>query len=226
MKAIILGDSYANSFNNTWFEKIFREFDLELVYQKGINGGCEFYTYQNFKEIIDKIQFDVAIFIHTEPGRLPNPLKLGISSMLVTTVALENSNLPKEIYYAAKQYYENLYYENFHLWVHYSLIKEIQEICVDKKIKQIHIPSFFYPETPMNFGLWITGGLYHITSLDYDYVPGTADKRKNHMSEELHTKLYKWLSPIMKEYLNNNHIDNLTIHYMDPQEVNNIDAGR
>ena len=47
-----------------------------------------------------------------------------------------------------------------------------------------------------------------------------AGARKNHLSENLHYKFYKWLTPHIKYYLENKTVEDLHIVLMDPEEVN------
>lgn len=220
MKTLIVGDSYARTFYGTWIEKVFNELNFQLVHHQGLDGGCQFQIYENFKRVVDFLDLDLAIIVHTEPGRLPNPLNYGITPKLVTDVPVERTNLPEEVYYAARAYYENLYYEPFQKWVHKNLIKDIQEICLTKNIRQIHIPSFLYHGTPMNHGLWVTGGIYELTKFEGDYIPGTIDKRKNHLSEDLHNKFSKWLIPHLRYYLDEKGSQDLHVVMLDPHEVN------
>ena len=137
MRTIILGDSFVQYRTGTWVEKIADRLGLDIAVQLGNPGGCEFFTYENLLDNLQGNEFDLVIFTHTEHHRLPNPLKLGITPIMSEKNI--GKALPDPIFYASKSYYENLYYDRFHKESHDLFIKEMQTICWQRQMKQIHL---------------------------------------------------------------------------------------
>lgn len=224
MKACIVGDSFATHFKETWLEILFNNLNLECVYCKGELGGCEFYSYENFLTALERNNIELAIFFHTHQDRIPNSDRLGITHATASNIS-NFSNMQQNqinLIKAINQYYNHLFYNNLHDWVHYTLIKEMEQTCFDKNIKQIHLNCFGAKDDHiMNYGLWISGGLYSLSSQEnQDFnVTILKDTRKNHFSLNLHRKFASWITPIISEYLN--YGPDLKIVKLDIDSINN-----
>lgn len=197
MRTIIVGDSFVQHFSDTWIEIVAKRFNLDVALQLGNPGGCEFFTYENFLDNTKGQDYELAIFTHTEHHRLPNPLKLGITPIMATKNI--GKGLPDAIAEASKAYYEHIYYDRFHKETHDLLIKEMQTICWQRHIKQIHIQSF-NTVIPMIHGLWIVNGLHDLATLcgENYYLDRTL---KNHLNRDLHERFGKWLGDCLEQYL-------------------------
>lgn len=199
MRTVFIGDSFLQFYSDTWIEIVSNSLGLNIVLQKGIPGGCEYYIYDTFKQLLDKEEIDLAIFTHTEPHRLVNPQRLGITYKTVTESI--GSDMPADVRLAAKMYYEHLYDDQYHTTVHNLMIAEIQNICFQRNIKHVHIPSFNnFP--PVNKGLWIVNGLHDIATLSgNDYYKDYS--LRNHFTKTLHEKFAAWVIPHIKLYIDN-----------------------
>lgn len=197
MRVAIIGDSFLQYVRDTWIEDIAREFEWNVVHSQGNPGGCEYFTYEELNKIIDKV--DLVMFSHTEPHRLVNPLRKGITPIVATTDY--KSDVPDDMRDAAKAYYNHLYHEPFHGTVHELLIGRMQDMCYLKNVKQVHLQSFVYP-VPKTHGLWIEGSLHDIAALQgNDYYKDFS--LRNHFSRSLHDRFYQWLRLHLRYYLNN-----------------------
>ena len=210
MRVGIIGDSFVQYVRDTWIEDIVNEFGWEVIHSHGQPGGCEYFTYEEMLICIDKV--DLIIFTHTEPHRLVNPLRKGITPIVATMDY--KSDLDDDMRAAAKGYYEHLYHEGFHLTVHDMLIERMQVRCRDKNVRQIHLQSFAYP-VGKKHGLWIEGGLHEIAALQGgDYYRDFS--LRNHFNRQLHDRFYLWFRQHLKYYLDSGLDHHTTL--MSPEE--------
>lgn len=196
MRTMIVGDSFVQYCTDTWIETIAKRLGLDIAVQMGNPGGCEFFTYENFVDNLKTDHFDLVLFTHTEHHRLPNPLKLGITPIMSTKNI--GKGLPDRIVDASRAYYENLYYDRFHKDTHDLLIKEMQSICWQQQIKQIHLQSF-NNVVPMTHGLWIANGMHSLATLcgEQYYLDHSL---RNHFDRELHQKFAVWFGDCLENY--------------------------
>lgn len=201
MNTVIVGDSFCHRYEDTWLQIVVEKFDLKILHHKSFPGGCEFFIYEEFKEFVKNKKIDLAIFTHTEPQRLANPHNMGLNSAMVLD-AINNGNKKADskqlILEAAHSYYQHLYHKPFHDTVHDLLLQDLQRICCQQNIKQIHIQSFNNINT-MTDGLWITGGLHLLATTQGQNYYQNWDL-KNHLSKELNVKLGQWLVNQMQFY--------------------------
>jgi hypothetical protein len=199
MRAAILGDSFVQYFSNTWIETVSKDFDWEVILHKGFPGACQHRIYELFIDTLKSRDLDIVLFSHTEPHRLANRYKEGINYITVTQDV--GKQIPQDLRQAACQYYDHIYYDRFHVDTHNLMIADIQRICVERNIKQIHMQSF-NNIVPMTSGLWLVNGLHELAMLSGNeyYKDYTL---KNHFSPQLHDKFGKWLSNHIRYYLDN-----------------------
>jgi hypothetical protein len=143
----IFGDSFASEewHPNGW------SCCLRTQYQYNIQNFSAsatslFWSYQQLIKNIDN--FDTIIFVATSPGRLywPNTARNlhYISSMFTAQQAIK-SNPPINdlaVFKAAEQYHLNLANDEFDVFVHNQILKEISKLCTDRGKKLIMIPAF------------------------------------------------------------------------------------
>lgn len=211
MRVAVLGDSFVRNFWHTWIEQVAKHFEWQMVLQQGFPGGAEYYVLESLTDLLNaKDDIDLVLFAHTEPSRLPNIHHIGIN--YVTASLPRDPKVPQEIYDASKAYYDNLYYERYHLEIHTLMIDEIQRICKSKNIKQIHLQSFDQT-LRRNHGLWITKGLYNIADELQPQGWQSNGTLRNHLVPELHDKFAAWLIGQIRYYLDNDldlHLVNLS----------------
>lgn len=198
MKTVIIGDSFVSTIKDTWIESLRIRFDLDIVAHKSFMGGSEYYIYEYFTTLLagKKVNFDLVIFSHTEPSRLPNARGFNINALNATSDVL--GKFPPAVKQAAKMYYEELYHQNYHSTVYNLLVKEIQSLCSQLSIKQIHLEGFDIP-APRQSGLWVSGGLHNIARLgSKDYYKDAS--LLNHFDTLTHKKFSDWLIPRVENY--------------------------
>ena len=199
MKTVILGDSFAQSYRDTWFELVSKKLSLNIKLQKGFSGGCEFFIYEEFINFLKKQTCELVIFCHTEPQRLANPDKIGINA---NTAFQLSSTLPQQLISAAQAYYTHLYYEPFHNTIHNLLIQDLQNICLKQNIKQIHFRSFNHPVSMLH-GMWLQEDLHSIAAKSSpDYFQNYS--LRNHFTPQQHQQFAYEVLPLMQEYINGN----------------------
>ena len=143
----IFGDSFASE---EWHPSGWSCY-LRTQYQYNIqNFGASatslFWSYQQLIKNIDN--FDTIIFVATSPGRLYWPdtaRKLHYISSIFTAQQAIKSNPPLNdlaVFKAAEQYHLNLANDEFEVFVHNQILKEISKLCTDRGKKLILIPAF------------------------------------------------------------------------------------
>lgn len=196
MRTAIIGDSFAKNFSNTWLETVSRNLGLDVVLHKGWEGGAEYYIYETFVDYLRTGQeLDLVIFCHTEQGRLVNNDHYGINWV----TASSDDKLPDAVRSAARNYYIYLYNERFHKDIHDLFLEKIQRMCVDRGIKQVHIPSFDYPVSG-DTGLWVVNGLHSLAMTQGTHYFEDATLR-NHFSRQLHDHFADWLTTHIRYYI-------------------------
>jgi hypothetical protein len=211
MKIAVLGDSFVRLFWHTWIEQVCKHFEWQVILHQGFPGGAEYYFLESLTDLLNsRDDIDLVIFAHTEPSRLPNNQHLGINYVTVTQP--KEPRVSQETYEAAKAYYDNLYYERFHLDIHALIVAEIQRICKERNIRQIHLQSFDQP-LPRNHGMWMTNGLYNVADELQPEGWQLNKELRNHFVPELHDKFAAWLITHLRYYLDSKtdlHIVNLS----------------
>ena len=203
----MFGDSFLQYYHNTWCESLVEGMGWESINHSGFPGGSQHTIYEAFVEFAKHKDTDIVLFCHTEPMRLPNKSKLGITPSSVwkddpNGIIFPWKDDPKnvDVINAARNYYSYICYERFHTDTFNLMIKEIQNICYDKRWKQIHLQSF-PKNAPKIHGFWLDTDLFNIGDKVLPHGWMWDKNLKNHFSTELHTKLTKWLIPHISWYL-------------------------
>ena len=150
-----------------------QEYDAEII-AIGRASGCLYHSYEDLLKVVDEV--DYIVFCITDPHRLVNRHKLGLnhssvkqyattgrdfSSLSVcgenteyfTSLDLEDKPSPPKklldnIYNAANNYFEFLYFDDFHEFVQIRILEQLDmlmlQMRIRKKKKCIWFPCFDY----------------------------------------------------------------------------------
>ena len=170
----------------------------------GMSGHALFHSYIKLLDCVDKV--DYVIFCITESTRLPNRwfAPINYSSMLAAETNTDHdhdpglasapSHMRPNIMAAAIGYYEYLFYEEYHVFVHKCILEKLDALMLQHKKKCIWFPCFdssmqeFIPKS----GPIVNTPLVKISSTEFDTdeawwtgEPGLSqDDRKCHMNEK------------------------------------------
>jgi hypothetical protein len=143
----IFGDSFASEeWHPAGWSCYLRTQYQYNIHNFGASATSLFWSYQQLIKNIDN--FDTIIFVATGPGRLywPNTArKLHYISSMVTAQQAIKSNPPINdlaVFKAAEQYHLTLANDEFDVFVHNQILKEISKLCTDRGKKLILIPAF------------------------------------------------------------------------------------
>jgi hypothetical protein len=153
MKIGIFGDSYASEqFDSAiaWSHLLRTQYHYN-IHNYAWSATCLFWSYQRLIKNIDN--FDTIVFVATQSGRLYWPDAGPASDSLhqisgVYTIQHVIKNNPSmdlnrlAIFRAAEQYHLNLRNDQFDIFVHNQIIKEIIRLCKKREKKLIMIPAF------------------------------------------------------------------------------------
>ena len=205
MRVSIIGDSFAQYYDNTYLQIICDSCHFKVIHHQGFPGDSQYKIYKHFLKIIDDNP-DIIICCHTQHSRLYHPtvrINPSIFHMDLGTDAVEFKN----IFDAAKDYYKNLYNEDFSMFVHNMIISEMQRICQNKNIKMINLPAFEHTYLNKFYGLWICIAKYGLKEISEEEYPNRnrsiKDTRLNHFSDDSHKILANVLIPYICNYNDN-----------------------
>lgn len=218
MRIAIIGDSFAESFENTWLETLCNDSNLKLMHHKQQPGCSQFWIYKNFLKILNYYEKpEVILMFYTEISRFYHPKMLILKSTvkhekrkrkinLMQNFEIKKSSMNDELINAIDLYYKHLYNEEYSSLMYSLMINDIQNKCKEKNIKLINIPCFA-ASIDKNYGLWINfeGGFVNCSrSDDPTCMDREKDERLNHLSSYGHILMAEILIPIIKNYLNSN----------------------
>jgi len=130
---------------------IAEQYNADIV-QQGRGGCCLFHSYEDLLNIVDEA--DYIIFCITQPERLANKHRFGLNNSSVEHYTTRGPVWPygsdddyadellDNIYNTAKNYYEFLYDFNFQQYVHNCILRDIDQLMIEKKKKCIWFPCF------------------------------------------------------------------------------------
>jgi len=199
MRVAIVGDSFAQCYDNTVYERIVKECGLTLVDCRGFSGHSQYKIYTEYMNLIDRT--DVIICCHTEYSRLYHP-RYSINPHLKTFN--HDDNMDKNVVLAAEQYYYYLYNEDYAKTTYKLLIDDMQRVAQNRGIKVIHLPGFDIDFINQSYGLWFNcrGGFTALSRADLpNWDSSVPDMRPNHFSERGHNILAEHMMPHIKSYL-------------------------
>lgn len=214
MRVAIVGDSFAEHYKNTFFESVCTDNNLSVLDCKGFPGQSQYKIYRHFLSVLNSNP-DVVMVVHTEYSRLYHPIQ-SINPNIENLSLNRNSN--SEIINAAKLYYQWLYDDEHAKFQYVMIIKEIQNICRDRKIKLIHFPAFENDFIPKEYGLWFlnTSGLVGLSRFDNPtWNHNIPDTRLNHFSLKGHKIMAEQINPHIKKYINSDQDFHIVSLYSD-----------
>ena len=141
MKIAIFGDSYAASTGPTSWGSLLSTMNNCEVENFAGRGSSLFYSYLKFKE--NYKNFDVTIFLVTNPGRLYHPEQI-LANIFTLEYRLStgpHSLEVESILQAAMQYFLHLQNSEFDNFVHLSIIEKIVQLSKENDKKVIMLPS-------------------------------------------------------------------------------------
>jgi hypothetical protein len=199
MRTCIIGDSFAKTIDDTYLSVLRDSLSLDIIQHRSWPGSAEYFIYETFCDLLKSDRPDLAIFVHTEPSRLPNAGHYGINIS-----SLEKSNnIPESVRSAAIGYYQEIYFERYHLDMYQLMMNDIQKRCRQNQIHQIHIMAFD-TRVHSDSGLWIMNGLDSLAKDDRNPPYHLREGLLNHMTADMNLKFGRWLSDRCAYYLNKN----------------------
>ena len=204
MRVAIIGDSFVETYKNSWVETVCTELNLEVVYHVGYGGHSQYKVYKSFLKALS-FNTDLICYVFPDYSRLYNE-NYAINWHSVNMGHIKNS----DVLIASKSYYEQLYSDDFARTVDKLLINYVQEQCKKRNIKLVNIPAMSHNHVEKNYGLWITveGGLFELCVLDFQKTEGKnlfkvnfKDNRINHFSPNGHQIIAQAIIPLIKSYI-------------------------
>lgn len=228
MNISIVGDSFTEHFTNTWLEKMCTCLKFNVLNSVGHRGCSQYSLYKSFLEIFNKSTLpDIILITHTEYSRLYHP-KIPISMLTPQLernkkrLKLSNKNKNYDDFVQAMElYYKFLYDEEYSQVIHNFFIENIQNICIEKKVKLINLPAFSHSSVKKFYGLWILcdGGLIECSRQDESIISKISkkllDNRSNHFSPRGHEIMANNIIPHIKDFINGD--KNFCIANLDPK---------
>jgi len=225
----IVGDSFAQYYEDTYLEKICKSLSLEVIDHSGFPGGDQFKIYQRFLQQIEQ-KPDVMLCCHTGYDRLYHP-KFSVQRyfdpqtfkfLKVLKAKTKEEETPEYqlIVDAAQQYYEHLYNDNYMSTMQKLMIDDMQRKCRERGIKMINLPCFDATFLDKQYGLWCISepkGLMHLSRIeDPTWQTHISDKRKNHFLPRGHEILAQELIPHIDQLIKSDDKDFFRITLLYP----------
>lgn len=222
---LILGDSFAYSREcpNDWPNVVIKELTQSTEIARGAGfSGCSWWSVRN--KLLEELSYKVPkvlIITHTECQRVISDFDYPLNTGTVLNDDVELVEVPKEVVKAAKDYFLNLYSENFHYWSQQQWYKELDEIILKhgiEKVIHLHVFSDFFSNpfyvfqksTTFITPLWEICDDYEAinnaawTKLNNILVPANDTwerlNNRNHFSEENNKKLGMIIVDAIKNY--------------------------
>ena len=131
----IVGDSFAQYYQDTYLEKICKSLNLEVIDHSGFPGGDQFKIYLRFLQQLE-MKPDVMFCCHTSHDRIYHP-KFTIQRSLdpitfkfVKVFNFKSQNSSPEyqlVVDAAQKYYENLYDNKYMFTMQRFMVNDMQK---------------------------------------------------------------------------------------------------
>ena len=136
MKIAFCGDSFcADNKIGTWPYLVKEKLNAKSIW-KGVQGANQYAILQDAKKIL-VLKPDLIVFTHTDPYRLANRHNRPLGARPCE----QNKHLDK-VWETGHLYYEHLMDYGFHELTHIALVNECNNMCVESKIKVLHLFSF------------------------------------------------------------------------------------
>lgn len=222
----IVGDSFAQYYQDTYLEKICKSLNLEVIDHSGFPGGDQFKIYLRFLQQLE-MKPDVMFCCHTTYDRIYHP-KFTIQRYLdpitfefVKVFKSQNSSPEYQLVVdAAQKYYENLYDDKYMFTMQRFMVNDMQKKCQERGIKLINLPGFNALALEKTYGLWCISepkGLMNLSKIDDPtWKIITGDHRKNHFSPRGHETIANELTPHIDQLIKSDDKDFFRITFLYP----------
>lgn len=172
-------------------------------------GGASWWAVKKQLPFYLKAEPKILVVCHTEPMRLPNDRNKPIG---LATAEADNpdtvENTDFALYEAAKQYYRNLFCEDFHLWAQEQWFKELDEIVDStaslEQVYHLHCFRGKWNKYPFRRGVRFLDNLFHYAEPgDKDYQ---GNENHNHFDSANNHRLAQQLAELIKNYPGDGHV--------------------
>lgn len=210
---LIVGDSFCadrndqNDWPNIFTSAITRSSSgTKQIRGAGFPGASWWSARKKLLEELKNTPVKILVACHTEPYRIPNDDNLGLNTRSVghniiyvpSGIATPTENFVK----AAKNYYEYIISEEYHIWAYRQWFKEIDEIAQNYNIEKV--VHFFCFQGPYNDHTFTNGVTMEIPLVQYQTSPlWKKNKTRNHFSIAHNLELGLNLANIIKNFPGN-----------------------
>ena len=125
-----------------WTQLLLEHYQATAIL-KGVSGDCFFHSYLRLMPVLDEA--DLIIICVSEPDRLANHKLIPMNPWAAEMGPgiIEGSNNEKTFYKASLDYYKRIFSPDFHIMAHLGLIRDLDEVLIEKNKKCIWFGSFW-----------------------------------------------------------------------------------